>query len=126
MDEDVFYDASKVAIIPMGFCFPGYDAKGSDLPPRKECARRWRARVMSGLPNVRTSILVGGYAQTWHLGKRAAKTLTKTVAAWRDYAPDYFPTPHPSWRNNAWLRKNDWFERELAPELRNAVRAALS
>lgn len=122
--EDIFYDAARVAIVPMGFCFPGYDAKGGDRPPRKECAPLWRARLIAGLPKIRTAILVGAHAQAWHLGGRAS-SLTETVARWRDFAPDFFPTPHPSWRNNGWLRKNPWFERELLPELRRAVRESL-
>ncbi len=121
---DIFYDTAKVAIVPMGFCFPGYDAKGGDKPPRRECAPQWRPRVLGGLPNIRTAILVGAYAQRWHLGERAA-SLTQTVERWRDVAPAYFPTPHPSWRNNAWLRNNPWFEADLLPALRQAVGAAL-
>lgn len=123
--EDIFYDASRVAIVPMGFCFPGLDAKGGDRPPRRECAGHWRARLMAMLPAVRTAILVGSYAQAWHLGVAAAPTLTQTVAHWRDFAPRLFPTPHPSWRNNAWLKRSPWFETELLPALREAVRAAL-
>ncbi len=123
--EDVFYDAAQVAIAPIGFCFPGYDAKGGDRPPRKECARRWRARLMAAMPRVRTAVLVGSYAQAWHLGDRADATLTATVARWRDFTPDFFPTPHPSWRNNGWIRKNPWFEADLIPALREAVRMAL-
>lgn len=123
--EDIFYDEKRVAIIPMGFCFPGLDAKGGDLPPRKECAPLWRARLMAALPNLQTAILVGQYAQKWHLGKDAKKTLTETVGAWADYAPTYFPTPHPSWRNNAWLKKNPWFEASLLPVLRKKVRETL-
>ncbi len=120
--RDEFYDAKKLAIIPMGFCFPGYDAKGSDLPPRRECARTWRARLTEALPNIETAILVGGYAQKWHLGARNQKSLTNTVLAWRDVSPEFFPTPHPSWRNNAWLKKNPWFEKDLLPVLRRRVR----
>lgn len=120
---EVFYDAAKVAVVPMGFCFPGYDAKGGDLPPRRECAPLWRAEVMAAMPNVKTAVLVGGYAQKWHLG--LGENLTDTVARWREFAPRWFPTPHPSWRNNAWLKRNPWFEAELLPELRNAVAAAL-
>ncbi len=123
--EDIFYDEKRVAIIPMGFCFPGLDAKGGDLPPRKECAPLWRSRLMAALPNLQTVILVGQYAQKWHLGKGAKKTLTETVGAWADYAPTYFPTPHPSWRNNAWLKKNPWFEANLLPVLREKVRETL-
>lgn len=123
VDEETFYDAARVAIVPMGFCFPGQDAKGGDLPPRKECAPLWRARLMDRLTGVRTAVLVGAYAQAWHLEARGG--LNETVARWRDYAPRYFPTPHPSWRNNSWLKKNSWFEAELLPALREAVRSAL-
>lgn len=119
--EDVFYDKNKIAIIPMGFCFPGYDGKGGDLPPRKECAIHWRALLMEVMPQLETCILVGGYAQKWHLGKGAKKTLTETVRAWKDYAPRYFATPHPSWRNTGWLKKNPWFEEELLPVLRRNI-----
>lgn len=119
--RETFYDPKKLAIIPMGFCFPGNDAKGGDLPPRKECARAWRANLIEALPNIETAILVGGYAQKWHLGDRAAKTLTETVKAWRDVAPTYFPTPHPSWRNNVWLKKNPWFEGDVLPVLRRRI-----
>lgn len=123
--DEEFYDDKKIAIIPMGFCFPGYDAKGGDLPPRKECAAHWRARLMTAMPNIETAILVGGYAQKWHLGGAAKKTLTETVENWRDYAPRYFAAPHPSWRNNVWLKKNPWFEADLLPVLRKRVRALL-
>lgn len=123
--EDVFYDPLRVAIVPMGFCFPGLDPKGGDLPPRRECAPRWRHDVMAALPDIRTAVLVGSYAQSWHL-EDGAGSLTETVARWRDYAPRYFPTPHPSWRNNAWLKKNSWFEQDLLPELQAAAAAALA
>ena len=122
VDDETFYDEKRLAIIPMGFCFPGYDAKGSDLPPRKECAEAWRERLMAALPNIETAILVGGYAQKWHLGPEAGKSITETVSRWRDYAPRFFATPHPSWRNNAWLKKNPWFGDELLPVLRKRVR----
>jgi uracil-DNA glycosylase len=125
-DEDIFYDESLVAIIPMGFCFPGLDAKGGDLPPRKECAPLWREQVLAVMPKLESCILVGQYAQKWHLGKAAKKTLTETVASWRDFAPKYFPTPHPSWRNNSWLKKNPWFETDLLPVLKKRMRAVLS
>ncbi len=120
--REEFYDEERIAIIPMGFCFPGYDAKGGDLPPRKECAAAWRARLMEALPNIETTILVGGYAQKWHLGRGAKKTLTETVSTWRDFTPKYFPTPHPSWRNTGWLKKNPWFESDLLPVLKRRVR----
>lgn len=119
--REEFYDLNKLAIIPMGFCFPGYNAKGGDLPPRKECARAWRDELMAALPNIETAILVGGYAQKWHLKAGNRKTLTETVKAWRDFAPQFFPTPHPSWRNNAWLKKNPWFEADVLPALRRRV-----
>lgn len=122
VDEETFYDRSRVAIVPMAFCFPGYDAKGSDLPPPKVCAKTWRDPVTDALGDVQLTLLVGGYAQSWHLG---AKGVTATVQAWRDYAPGIFPLPHPSWRNTAWLKKNPWFEAELLPELRGRVKAVL-
>lgn len=123
VNEDAFYDPARVAVIPMGFCFPGQDAKGGDLPPRKECAPLWRAPLMAALPNLETLVLVGAHAQRWHLGAAAKGSLTDTVANWQAYAPRYFPTPHPSWRNNAWLKKNRWFEAELLPALRERVKA---
>lgn len=123
--SDVFYDAARVAIVPMGFCFPGLDAHGGDLPPRRECAPRWRAQLFDHLVNVRLVVLVGLYAQRWHLGPQCRDNLTATVAAWREFMDGgeqkFFPLPHPSWRNNAWLKKNPWFDNELIPELRRAV-----
>ncbi len=124
--RDEFYDAKRIAIIPMGFCFPGNDAKGGDLPPRKECAPAWREQLMAALPNLETCILVGGYAQKWHLGGKADKTLTATVENWKTHAPDYFPTPHPSWRNTGWLKKNPWFEADLLPVLKRRVRKLIA
>ena len=128
--EEDFYEPAKVAIIPMGFCFPGYDKKGGDLPPRRECAVAWRARVLAELPNLELVLLVGQYAQAWHLGADKQRTLTETVAAWRDYLtkdslPRLLPLPHPSWRNNAWISKNLWFEMELLPELKRLVQSIL-
>lgn len=125
MDEAVFYDAAKVAIAPMGFCFPGYSPKGADLPPRKECAAQWRKRLMAAAPRFELVLLVGSYAQAWYLGARAKATLSETVAAWRDYQPEFFALPHPSWRNNGWLRKNAWFDEELSPALRERIAAIL-
>ncbi len=121
MDKDTFYNPAKLAIVPMGFCFPGLNDKGGDLPPRRECAEKWRTNLFDLLPNIELMILVGAYAQKWHLGKRAQKTLTETVKSWREYAPEYIVTPHPSWRNNTWLKKNLWFEKDLVPELQNRV-----
>ncbi|MCU9849544.1 uracil-DNA glycosylase family protein [Defluviimonas sp. WL0024] len=123
LDEADFYDRDRVAIVPMAFCFPGYSAKGADLPPPRRCAETWHGRVMAGLPEVRVTFLVGGYAHRWHLGSGVAKRgVTETVAGWRDHAPRVFPLPHPSWRNTGWLKRNPWFEAELLP----AARARLS
>jgi uracil-DNA glycosylase len=126
VSEAEFYDAEKFAILPMGFCFPGYDAKGGDLPPRKECAPAWRDQMIAFLPQVRTRILIGGYAQSWHLGKQYKASVTKTVQSWTEFAPDDIPLPHPSWRNNAWLTRHPWFETDLLPVLQRAIRQALS
>ena len=123
MDEATFYDRDKIAILPMGFCFPGYDAKGSDLPPPTICADTWRDKVMGALGEVRLTLLVGGYAQKWHLGRKQG--VTETVRSWRDHAPGLYPLPHPSWRNTAWLRKNPWFEAELLPDLRQRLEEVL-
>ncbi len=123
MSEAEFYDLDRVAVVPMAFCFPGYDAKGSDLPPPPICAATWHARVMAALPDLRLMLLVGGVAQRWHLGVRTG--VTQTVADWRAHAPRVFPLPHPSWRNTGWLKRNPWFESDLLPELRLAVRSEL-
>ena len=122
--EDTFYDRSRVSIVPMAFCFPGYDSKGADLPPPKLCARTWHARVMAALGDIPLTLLVGGYAHRWHLG--AKDGVTAVVTAWRDHAPGIFALPHPSWRNNAWIRKNPWFETDLLPALRARVAEVLS
>lgn len=121
VDRATFYDAGRIAIAPMAFCFPGYDDRGADLPPPPVCARTWRAALMAALPQVELTLLVGAHAQRWHLGPRARPRLTETVKAWREYLPDALPTPHPSWRNTAWLKRNPWFEAETAPALRAAV-----
>ncbi|MGV6846902.1 MAG: uracil-DNA glycosylase family protein [Marinibacterium sp.] len=117
--EDQFYDRRLVAIVPMAFCFPGYDARKADLPPPKICARTWHDRVMDHLGKVPLRLLVGAYAVRWHLGWKGS--LTGAVRSWRDFAPDTFPLPHPSWRNSAWIRKNPWFETDLLPELRARI-----
>jgi uracil-DNA glycosylase len=126
VDHETFYDQSRVAIVPMGFCFPGFDANGDDLPPRPECAPRWRDRVMAELPRLELCLLIGQYAQRWHLGKSAKLGVTSTVAAWRghlagDRRPRLLCLPHPSWRNTAWLKRNPWFEAELVPVLQAEV-----
>lgn len=120
LDRAAFYDRDRVAIVPMAFCFPGY-RKGSDLPPPPVCARTWRAEVMDHAGPFRLTILVGGYAQKHHLGAAAAGGVTATVARWRDHAPAFFPLPHPSWRNTAWLKRNPWFAADLLPALRARV-----
>ncbi len=124
VDRAAFYDRRRFAVLPMAFCFPGYDAAGSDLPPPPICAHTWRERALAAMPGVRLTLLVGGYAQRWHLG-RAARSVTATVAAWRDFPPDMLPLPHPSWRNTGWRKRNPWFEAELVPELRARVAALL-
>ena len=126
VDRATFYDQSRIAIAAMGFCFPGYDEQGHDLPPRKECAATWRERLFAALPQFKTSLLVGSHAQAWHLQGQTRPTMTETVRAWRDYAPRYIPLPHPSWRNTGWLKKNPWFAEELLPYLRRRVRRVLS
>lgn len=123
LSEAAFYDKEQVAIVPMAFCFPGYDAKGSDLPPPAICGQTWHDRVMGRLDRVRLRVIVGGHAQRYHLGTR--DSVTETVRKWRDHAPRLFPLPHPSWRNTAWLRRNPWFEAELLPVLRARVREVL-
>ncbi|MEO1362482.1 MAG: uracil-DNA glycosylase family protein [Pseudomonadota bacterium] len=124
VDEATFYDRDRLAIVPMAFCFPGYDAKGSDRPPPKLCASTWRAEVMDHVGDVPLVLLIGGYAQSWHLGTKTS--VTATVAGWRDFAPQAFPLPHPSWRNTGWLKKNPWFEAEVLPALRARVREVLA
>ncbi|MEQ8357173.1 MAG: uracil-DNA glycosylase family protein [Kiloniellaceae bacterium] len=121
MPGEVFYDESRLAIVPMGFCYPGVDAKGGDKPPRPECAPLWHPPLLGALPAVELTLLIGLYAQRRYLGKRRQKTLTETVRHWRDYLPEFLPLPHPSWRNTAWLNKNPWFEEDLLPELRERV-----
>ncbi|MEO1641069.1 MAG: uracil-DNA glycosylase family protein [Pseudomonadota bacterium] len=122
--EADFYDRSRVAIVPMAFCFPGYDAAGSDLPPPPICHQTWHARIMAALGTVPLTLFVGGYAHRYHMSAKGS--VTDTVRAWRDHAPQVFPLPHPSWRNTAWLKKNPWFAAELLPELRQAVKDALA
>lgn len=131
VSEAEFYDASRIAILPMGFCFPGLDAAGGDLPPRRECAPAWRDRLLAAMPSLEFALLVGSFAQGWHLpAERRKQGMTETVAAWRTIlaAPGrlrYLPLPHPSWRNNAWLKANPWFEAEVLPDLQARVRQLL-
>ncbi len=124
IDEATFYDKSRLAIVPMAFCFPGYDAKGSDLPPPPICARTWHGQVMAALGDVRLRVLVGGPAIKWHLGWKGR--VTDAVADWQVHAPATFVLPHPSWRNTGWLKREPWFERDVVPALRAAVKEALA
>ncbi len=128
--EADFYDSRRVAIVPMGFCYPGPDSKGADLPPRPECARRWRSQLFDQLQQIELMLLVGGYAHRWHLGAAAGSSVTETVSAWhtildRSGTCRYLPLPHPSWRNNGWLKTHPWFDAELLPRLQQEVRQML-
>lgn len=123
IDRTIFYDESKIAILPMGFCYPG-TGKSGDLPPRPECALRWRKQLLEQLINIELTIVIGQYAQDYHLPFKF-KTLTETVLHWQDYMPTQLPIPHPSPRNNIWLRKNTWFEKDVIPVLQKKVLACL-
>ena len=127
LDEAAFYDPSRVAIVPMAFCFPGYDARGADLPPPPICAATWRTRVLEALGPLPLTLLVGGAAIRWHLGLRPGSgDVTRAVTDWRaPAAKGVFPLPHPSWRNTGWLKRNPWFEAELLPALRVRVREVM-
>jgi uracil-DNA glycosylase len=120
VEKDTFYDASRVAIIPMGYCYPGRGASG-DMPPRKECADLWLDRLLAHLPALELTLLVGQYAQRYFLRGRRKASLTETTRAWQDYTPRYFPLPHPSPRNQPWLAREPWFERQLVPALRARI-----
>jgi uracil-DNA glycosylase len=123
MSREVFYDERQVAILPMGFCYPG-TGKSGDLPPRPECAPAWRAPLLASLKNLQLTLVIGQYAQAYHL-PNAGATLTDAVLAWRDHWPRVVPLPHPSPRNNLWLKRNPWFEVELLPVLRERVAQVL-
>lgn len=135
VDEATFYDRSRIAIVPMGFCFPGLDAKGGDLPPRRECREAWHDRLMAAMPAVDLVLAIGATAQAYHLGRLghghlAGRTLTETVTAWRSIRaagdrPAVFVLPHPSWRNSGWLKRHPWFKADLLPALRGEVAARL-
>jgi len=129
VEEDEFYDTRRVAIIPMGFCFPGLTTAGADRPPRRECAPLWRSRLFSLLPDLKLVLLVGLYAQRWHLGSACGASVDETVRDFRrvlahSSEPRYLPLPHPSWRNSGWLNRNPWFEKDLLPVLRNEIARA--
>lgn len=123
VDRAAFYDRNLFAIQPMAFCFPGYNAAGSDLPPPPICARTWAKSANEAMPQIKLKILVGGYAIKWHLGTKAP--VTQIVADWRNHPEGTFALPHPSWRNTAWLKRNPWFEQDVLPRLRAAVALAL-
>ncbi len=120
LDSNIFYDESFIALMPMGFCYPGTGDSG-DLPPRPECAPLWHEPLLELLSNVRLTLLVGAYAQRHYLSKKSKRTLTETVAAWKEYRPKYVPLPHPSPRNNIWMKKNPWFDDMVLPYLKQRV-----
>lgn len=122
LDKGRFYDESQIAIIPIGYCYPGR-GKGGDLPPRRECATLWLERLLAKLPGIELTLLIGLHAQRHFLGSRRKQSLTKTVTAWREFAPEYLPLPHPSARNTPWFKSNPWFEQELLPALRERLRS---
>ena len=121
VDRELFYDEKEIAIIPMGFCYPG-KGKSGDLPPRPECAPLWHEKLLAGLPNLQLRLLIGKYAQDYYLGTKR-QSLTQTVRNWKDYLPDYFPLPHPSPRNIRWFKLNPWFEADAIPALRDKINA---
>lgn len=123
ISREAFYDRTLTSILPTAFCFPGYSAKGADLPPAKRCWETWHHRCLASIGRVDLKILVCGYAISRHISKK--QSLTEAVSRWRDYTPNTFLLPHPSWRNNAWLKKNPWFESDLLPELKATVRATI-
>lgn len=124
VDKAQFYDANQIAILPMGFCYPG-KGKSGDLPPRKECADLWRKQLLELMPQIELTLVIGQYAIAWHLPQIKKQTLTSTVKEWRTYWPNQLPLPHPSPRNNIWLKKNDWFEAEIIPLLQKRVKSVL-
>ena len=124
ISKDIFYDATKIAILPMGFCYPGHNRSG-DLPPRRECAPAWQQKTRQALPNIKCTLVIGSYAIKWHLDIPSKTNLTETVKRWKSYAPDIIPLPHPSPRNNIWLSKNSWFEKTLLPEVRCIVASCI-
>jgi uracil-DNA glycosylase len=123
IDRETFYGRPEIGVAAMAFCFPGTNPKGGDYPPPPRCAVMWRPQLLEQLPKVELTLLVGSYAQAWALGNRVGKTMTDTVAAWRDFGPNVLPMPHPSWRNTGWLKRNPWFEDEVTPYLRRVWRA---
>jgi uracil-DNA glycosylase len=126
IDREVFYDESRVAVMGMGFCYPGRDAKGGDLPPRPECAPLWHGRLRPQFAAVGLTLLVGSYAVRYYLPEMRRESLGQVTARWREYLPTYFVLPHPSWRTTAWERKNPWFAAEALPELKRRIAALLT
>ena len=125
MDKSQFYDDSQIAIIPIGLCYPG-KGKTGDLPPRPECAPKWQPLLQACLPNIQLTLLIGQYAQHYYLGTQAKTTLTTTVQNWHNYLPQFLPLPHPSPRNQLWLKRNAWFEEQVLPALHQQVARVLS
>ena len=124
VSKDTFYNPEVFALIPMGFCYPG-KGKSGDLPPRKECAPLWHQKLFDHIPNLKLIILIGSYAQHYYLETKAKRTLTETVLSFEEYLPEYFVLPHPSPRNNIWLKKNPWFEQQLLPELKDTIKGLI-
>jgi len=124
VSDETFYDPSKIAIVPMGFCYPG-TGKSGDMPPRPECAPLWHQRILDQLPNIELILLIGQYAQKYYLRDKAYKTLTETVRNHQDYGPKFLPLPHPSPRNQFWIKKNPWFETDIIPILQKQTKTAL-
>ena len=125
VDREVFYDETRIAIVPMGFCYPGVDRNGGDKPPRPECAPRWHPTLAPYLAQVELTLLIGSYAQKYYLGAQRDKSMTETVRRWREFMPRFLPLPHPSWRNTAWLKKNPWFAEDVLSALRTRVATLL-
>ena len=125
IDRSVFYDSARIALLPMGFCYPG-TGKSGDLPPRPECAEKWRKQLLGLLPDIQLTLVIGQYAQAWHLGERQKDTLTETVKSWKEYWPRVLALPHPSPRNNIWLQRNPWLAEEVLPVLKDRVSQLLA
>jgi uracil-DNA glycosylase len=125
LNRSMFYDRAKIAIVPIGFCYPGAAASGGDKPPRPECAPLWHERVLDHLPNLQLTLLVGQYSQKRYLASGRKSSMTETVKAFAEYGPKFFPLPHPSWRSGIWMKRQPWFEQEILPRLRRAVQRAI-
>ena len=125
ISDEIFYDANKIAILPMGFCYPG-KGKSGDLAPRPECAEKWRQQLLDAMPQIELILVIGMYAQKWHMPELKKQTLTQTVKNWKDYWPKLIPLPHPSPRNNIWLKKNHWFEKDVISKLQSQIQILLA